>query len=142
MAKKKITHNIRLQLDAGKANPAPPVGTVLGPTGMNMAEFCQQYNEKTRDQMGMVIPVDITIYEDRSYDFVLRTPPASFLLKKAAGIDKGAAEPQKARAGTITQAQLLEIGEIKREDLNANSAEQAAKVIGGTARSMGIKVVD
>lgn len=131
---------IKLQLEAGKANPAPPVGTALGPHGVNIQEFCKQFNEATREMTGDVVPAQITIYEDRSFTFILKTPPASALLKKAAGVEKGAADPLKGKVGKVTKAQVREIAERKMQDLNATDVEQAMKVIEGTARSMGITV--
>jgi large subunit ribosomal protein L11 len=137
---KAIKTVIKLQIKAGQANPAPPVGPALGQHGLNIQDFCLKFNEATKDKMGDVIPVEITVYEDRSFDFVLKTPPAAELLKKAAKIEKGAADPLKQKVGTVTKAQVREIAEIKMVDLNANDVDQAAKIIEGTARSMGIKV--
>lgn len=137
---KKVKTVIKLQIKAGQANPAPPVGPALGQHGLNIQEFCTKFNEATKDKMGQVIPAEITVYEDRSFDFVLKTPPAADLLKKAAKIEKGAADPLKQKAGTVTKAQIREIAELKMPDLNANDIEQAMKIIEGTARSMGIKV--
>lgn len=131
---------IKLQVKAGQANPAPPIGPALGQHGLNIQDFCNQFNEKTKEMMGDVIPVEITVNEDRSFSFVLKTPPAAELLKKAAGIKKGAANPLTDKAGKVTKAQIREIAEKKLVDLNANDVEQAAKIIEGTARSMGIKV--
>lgn len=139
---KKVASIIKLAIDAGKANPAPPVGTALGPAGVNIQEFCQQYNDKTKDQMGMVIPVVITVYEDRSFTFITKTPPAAKLLIKYAGIAKGAANPLTDKAGTITKAQLQEIAEIKMPDLNANDVEAAMNIVAGTARNMGIAITE
>jgi large subunit ribosomal protein L11 len=136
---KKVASIIKLAIDAGKANPAPPVGTALGPAGVNIQEFCQQYNDKTKDQMGMVIPVVITVYEDRSFTFITKTPPAAKLLLKYAGIKKGAADP-KTTVGSVTKDQLKEIAEIKMPDLNANDVEAAMKIIAGTAKNMGITI--
>jgi len=136
---KKVASVIKLAIDAGKANPAPPVGTALGPAGVNIQEFCQQYNDKTKDQMGMVIPVVITVYEDRSFTFITKTPPAAKLLLKYAGIKKGAADP-KTTVGSVTKDQLKEIAEIKMPDLNANDVEAAMKIIAGTAKNMGITI--
>lgn len=138
---KPIKAIVKLQIPAGKATPAPPVGTALGPHGLNIQDFCGKYNEATRPMMGDIIPVDITIYEDRSFTFVLKTPPASDLLKKAAKVEKGAANPLKDKAGTVTVAQIREIAEKKLRDLNANDVDAATKIIAGTARSMGIKVI-
>ena len=131
---------LKLNLKAGQANPAPPVGTALGPHGVNIQQFCLQYNEKTKDKMGDVVPAEITIYEDRSFDFKLKTPPASELIKKAAKVEKGSGIPHKNKIGKITKAQVLEIVEKKMIDLNAYDSEQAAKIIEGTARSMGVTV--
>ena len=131
---------LKLNLKAGQANPAPPVGTALGPHGVNIQQFCLQYNEKTKDKMGDVVPAEITIYEDRSFDFKLKTPPASELIKKAAKVEKGSGVPHKNKIGKITKAQVLEIVEKKMIDLNAYDTEQAAKIIEGTARSMGVTV--
>ena len=131
---------LKLNLKAGQANPAPPVGTALGPHGVNIQQFCLQYNEKTKDKMGDVVPAEITIYEDRSFDFKLKTPPASELIKKAAKVEKGSGIPHKNKIGQITKAQVLEIAEKKMIDLNAYDPEQAAKIIEGTARSMGVTV--
>lgn len=131
---------IKLQIQAGKANPAPPVGPALGQHGLNIQGFCTQFNEATKDRMGDVIPVEITVYEDRTFTFALKTSPAAELLKKAAKAGKGAANPLKEKVGSVTEAQLREIAEQKMEDLNANDVEAAMKIIAGTARSMGIKV--
>jgi large subunit ribosomal protein L11 len=129
-----------VQLNAGAATPAPPVGTALGPHGVNIMDFVKQYNAATEGQRGSVIPVEITIYEDRSFTFITKTPPAPELIKKAAGVQKGSGEPHKTRVGSVTQAQVREIAQVKMPDLNANSIEAAEKIIAGTARSMGIKV--
>ena len=137
---KKIKTVIKLQLPAGKANPAPPVGPALGQHGLNIQEFCTKFNEATKDKMGDIIPAEITVFEDRTFAFILKTPPASDLLRKAAGIEKGAANPLKDKVGKITQAQLREIAEKKMPDINANDIDAAMKIIAGTARSMGIKV--
>ncbi len=137
---KSIKTIIKLQIKAGQANPAPPVGPALGQHGLNIQEFCTKFNEATKDKMGQVIPAEITVYEDRTFDFILKTPPAADLLKKAAKIEKGAADPLKQKVGTVTKAQIREIAETKMPDLNANNVEQAMKIIEGTARSMGIKV--
>jgi large subunit ribosomal protein L11 len=139
---KKVVAIVKLALNAGKANPAPPVGPALGQHGVNIMAFCKEYNAKTQDQPGMVIPVEISIYEDRSFTFVLKTPPASVLLKKAAKIETGSNEPQKKKVGQITKAQLAEIATTKMPDLNANDLEAAMKIVGGTARNMGITIVD
>lgn len=138
MAEGKTT--IKLQIKAGQANPAPPVGPALGQHGINIQDFCTQFNEKTKELGGDVIPVEITVNDDRSFSFVLKSPPAAELLKKAAGIKKGAANPLTDKVGKVTLAQIKEIAEKKKEDLNADDVDQAAKIIAGTARSMGIKV--
>ena len=135
---KAITKKIKLQIPAGKATPAPPVGTVLGPAGINLHEFCTKFNDASRDKMGDVLPVEISIYEDRTFDFVLKTPPAAFLLKKVAKIKSGAAKGEK--VATITEAQLREVAETKLPDLNAYDVEHAMKIVEGTARNMGIEV--
>lgn len=140
MAKKEITKQITLQIPAGKATPAPPVGTVLGPAGINLQEFCTKFNDATRDKMGDIIPAKITIYDDRTFDMVLKTPPAANLLKKVAGIKSGSSKGEK--VATITREQLREIAEIKLPDLNADNVEAAMKIIEGTARNMGIEVKD
>jgi len=139
---KKIKAQIKLQIPAGQANPAPPVGTALGPQGINIGEFCQRFNEATKDKMGNIIPVEITIFEDRTYEFKLKTPPAADLLKKAAGIDKGSSEANRKKVGKVTRAQIREIAEKKMPDLNASDIEAAMKMIEGTARNMGIEIVD
>ena len=138
---KKIRIVLTLQLPAGKATPAPPVGTALGPHGINIVEFTKSYNEKTADKSGQVIPAQITIYEDRSFTFVLKTPPAADLLRKAAGIEKGAGATKRETAGRVSRDQVRQIAETKMADLNANSIEAAMKQVEGTARSMGIEVV-
>jgi len=135
---KEITKKIKLQIPAGKATPAPPVGTVLGPAGINLQEFCTKFNDATRDKMGDVLPVEITIYDDRSFDMVLKTPPAAFLLKKTLGIKAGASKGET--VATISKDKLREIAETKMPDLNAYTVEEAMKIIEGTARNMGIKV--
>ncbi|MEC4982543.1 MAG: 50S ribosomal protein L11 [Oscillatoria sp. PMC 1068.18] len=137
---KKVVALIKLALPAGKANPAPPVGPALGQHGVNIMAFCKEYNAKTADQAGMVIPVEISVFEDRSFTFILKTPPASVLIRKAAGIEKGASEPNKQNVGTITQDQLREIAQTKMPDLNANDIEAAMKIVAGTAKNMGVKV--
>lgn len=139
---KKIKTVIKLQIQGGKANPAPPVGPALGQHGLNIQDFCMKFNEASKDRMGDVVPVEITVFEDRTFDFVMKTPPASELLKKAAKIEKGAANPLKDTAGKVTKAQVREIAEIKMEDLNANDVEAAMRIIEGTARSMGVKISD
>ena len=140
MAKKKVKTVIRLQIEAGKATPAPPVGTALGPHGLNIMEFCKTYNERTAAQAGTVIPAEITVYEDRTFTFVTKTPPAYDLLKKAAGVDKGSGKPNREKVGSVTKAQVREIAEQKMQDLNAFDVDQAMKIIEGTARSMGLNV--
>jgi large subunit ribosomal protein L11 len=140
MAKKKILTKIKLQIPAGQANPAPPVGPALGQHGLNIQEFCLKFNEATKDKMGSIIPVEITVYENRTYDFVLKTPPASDLIKKAAKIEKGSGKPLSDKVGSITKEQLKEIAQIKLADLNTNDVEQAMKIIAGTARQMGVEV--
>ncbi len=137
---KKISGYIKLQIPAGQANPAPPVGPALGQQGVNIMEFCKQYNAVTKDQAGLIIPVVITVYKDKSFSFVTKSPPAAVLLKKAAGIASGSGEPNKTKVGKVTKAQLLEIVETKKEDLNARDPEMAARMIAGTARSMGLEV--
>ena len=137
---KRIKAVVRLKIPAGKANPAPPIGTALGPHGVNIMMFCKEYNARTADQAGMIIPADITIYEDRSFTFVTRTPPVSYLLKDAAKVDKGSAAPNKTKVGTISRAKLHEIAELKIKDLNVNDIEAAERTIEGTARSMGITI--
>ncbi|HPE69063.1 MAG TPA: 50S ribosomal protein L11 [Thermotogota bacterium] len=137
---KKILTRIKLQLPAGKANPAPPVGPALGQHGVNIMGFCKQFNAETSSQAGTIIPVVITVYEDRSFTFIKKTPPAAFLLKQAAGLKKGSAIPNKDKVGKVTAAQVRQIAETKMEDLNANDVEAAMKIIAGTARSMGIQV--
>ena len=139
---KPIKAKIKLQLEAGKANPAPPVGTDLGPHGINIQDFCKKFNDATKDMIGDVVPAEITIYEDRTFDFVLKTPPASALLKKAAGIEKCSADGAKKKVGRVTKEDLRKIAERKMEDLNAYDLESAVKMIAGTAKNMGIEVVD
>ena len=136
--KKKITGQIKLQIEAGKANPAPPVGPALGQHGVNIMEFCNAYNQATESQRGNVIPVEITVYEDRSFTFITKTPPAAELIKKAAGVPKGSGEPHKTKVAKLSADQVRAIAEQKMEDLNANDIDQAMKIIAGTARSMGI----
>ena len=142
MAKKKVTKMIKLQIPAGKATPAPPVGTVLGPAGINLGDFCTKYNEATRDKMGDILPVEISIYEDRSFDFVIKTPPAAFLIKKYAKVKGGSSKGSKEVVGSLTKQQLREIAEIKLPDLNCYTVEEAMKVVEGTARNMGIEIKD
>jgi large subunit ribosomal protein L11 len=139
MAKKVLTL-IKLQVPGGAANPAPPVGPALGQHGVNIMEFCKAFNAQTQDQNGRIIPVEITVFEDRSFTFITKTPPAAVLIKEAAGIEKGSGEPNRNKVAKITQAQVRSIAETKLEDLNANDVDQAAKIIAGTARSMGVEV--
>ena len=139
---KRVTGQIRLQLPAGAANPAPPVGPALGAAGVNIMAFCKEYNAKTKDQAGMILPVVITIYHDRTFTFILKSPPAAVLLKKAAGIAKGSGVPNREKVGKVTHKQLLEIARIKMKDLNARDDEAAARIIAGTALNMGIEVID
>ncbi|ERJ12400.1 50S ribosomal protein L11 [Haloplasma contractile] len=139
---KQVTNVVKLQIPAGKANPAPPVGPALGQAGVNIQQFCSEFNERTREMMGNVIPVVITVYEDRSFTFITKTPPASDLLKKVAGIKSGASNPKTDKVATITRDQVREIAETKMPDLNANDVEAAMKIIEGTARNMGIVVED
>lgn len=137
---KAIKAVVKLQIPAGAATPAPPIGTALGPQGINIAGFCKEFNEKTKDMKGDVVPAVITIFEDRSFTFILKTPPASSLLKKAAGIEKGSGVPNKTKVGSVTKAQVREIAEKKMIDLNTDNMDQAMKIIGGTAKNMGIEV--
>lgn len=137
---KKVTGTIRLQLPAGGANPAPPVGPALGAAGVNIMAFCKEYNAKTQDRAGLILPVVITVYQDKSFTFILKSPPASVLLKKAAGLAKGSGVPNRDKVGKVTKAQILEIVETKKADLNASDPQAAARIIEGTARSMGIVV--
>ena len=139
---KKVQTTIKLQIEAGKANPSPPVGPALGQHGVNIMEFCKAFNAKTQDKHGLIIPVEITVYQDRSFDFITKTPPAAVLLKKAAKIEKGSGEPNKTKVGTVTQDDLREIAETKMPDLNAHTVEQGMKIIEGTARNMGLVVKD
>lgn len=141
MAKKQVVKVIKVQVTGGQATPAPPVGTALGPHGVNIGQFVQQFNERTRDMMGITVPVVITVYNDRSFEFVTKSPPAAVLLKQAAQIAKGATNPRKEKVGTVTQQQVLDIAKMKLQDMNASSLEHAARVIAGTARSMGVEVV-
>ncbi|CNE66268.1 50S ribosomal protein L11 [Mycobacterium tuberculosis] len=138
--KKKVAALVKVQLQAGQATPAPPVGTALGPHGVNIMDFCKQYNAATESQRGNVIPVEITIYEDRSFSFVTKTPPAAQLILKAAGVDKGSGEPHKTKVGSVTRDQIREIATTKMPDLNAKDLDAAEKIVAGTARSMGIDV--
>ncbi len=137
---KQVASKVKLQIQAGKATPAPPVGTVLGPKGINLQEFCTKYNDATKDKMGDVLPVEITIYDDRSFDFVVKTPPAAFLIKKAAKVKSGSAKGKKEIVGSLTKDQVKEIAETKLPDLNANTLEDAIKIIEGTAINMGIEI--
>lgn len=139
---KKVKAVVKIQIQGGKANPAPPVGTALGPHGINLMQFCKEYNAKTSNQVGQVVPVEVTVFSDGSFSFILKTPPAADLLKKAAGIKSGSSEPNRDKVGTVTQDQLKEIAEIKMKDLNARDIENAKRIIAGTARSMGLTVVD
>jgi len=139
---KKVLAQIKLQVPAGKANPSPPVGPALGQHGLNIMQFCKEFNSRTQAQGDVIIPVVITAYADRSFTFITKTPPASVLLKKAAKLDKGSGEPNKVKVGRVTMAQVEQIAETKMEDLNANTVEAAARIIAGTARSMGIEVIN
>lgn len=139
---KKIVKEVKLQIQAGKANPAPPVGPALGQAGVNIPGFCSQFNEQTKDKMGYILPVVISVYEDRSFTFIVKTPPAAELLKKACGIEKGAGNPKTTKVAKISRAKVKEIAEMKMPDLNANDVEAAARIIAGTARNMGIVVED
>lgn len=136
---KKITGFVKLQIPAGKANPAPPVGTALGPQGINIMSFCKEFNARTQGQ-DSILPVEVTIYADKSFTFILKTPPTAFLLKKEAGIEKGSGQPNKAKVGSVTQAQVRKIAEMKMPDLNCESVEAAMKMVAGAARSMGVEV--
>ena len=140
MAPKEEIGFIKLQIPAGQANPAPPVGPALGQHGVNIMDFCKAFNDKTKDQMGMIIPVEITVFADRSFTFIIKTPPAAVLLKKAAGLDKGSGEPNRDKVGTVSESDLEQIAETKMADLNANTVEKAKEMIRGTAKSMGIEV--
>ena len=142
MPPKKVTAVVKLQINAGAATPAPPVGSALGPHGLNIMEFCKQFNARTQSQPGMVIPVIVTVYQDRSFTFETKTPPAAVLLRKEAGIEKGSPTSNRQKVGKVTQAQVRKIAEIKMPDLNANDVDAAMHMIAGTARSMGIEVVD
>jgi len=137
---KKVKANIKLQIPAGQANPAPPVGPALGQHGVNIMEFCKAYNAQTQDKIGTIIPVEITVYEDRSYSFILKTPPAAVLIRQAAGVPKGSGVPNRDKVGRITREQLRQIAEVKLPDLNANDVEAAMNILAGTARSMGVTV--
>ena len=140
MATKPVQAVVKLQIPAGQATPAPPVGPALAPTGINIGEFCQQFNDKTKEKSGFKIPVEITVYEDRTYDYIIHQPPASQLIKKVIGLEKGSGEPNKKKVGKITKAQLQEVAEQKMEDLNAYDTETAMKIIEGTAKNMGLEV--
>jgi large subunit ribosomal protein L11 len=139
---KKVIGKIKLQIPAGKANPAPPIGPALGQHGVNIMQFCKEYNAKTQDQAGMIVPVEITVFEDRSFEFVLKTPPAAVLLLKAAGVEKGSAQPNKVKVATISKEKVTEIAKLKMPDLNATTVEAAETMIIGTARNMGINVTE
>ncbi|MCP4359468.1 MAG: 50S ribosomal protein L11 [Chloroflexi bacterium] len=139
---KKVKAVVKIQISGGKANPAPPVGTALGPHGINLMQFCKEYNAKTTNQVGQIVPVEVTVFQDGSFSFILKTPPAAALLKKAAGIRSGSAVPNRDKVGSVTQDQLREIAEIKMKDLNARDIDNAMKIIAGTARSMGLNVAD
>ena len=141
MAKKQVAALVKIQIPAGEASPAPPVGTALGPHGVQIMDFCKAYNAKTEGQRGQIVPVEITIFEDRTFTFITKTPPTAFLLRKAAGLDKAAHEPGREEAGTVTDAQVTEIAEIKMPDLNTADIDQAKLQVAGTARSMGLRVV-
>jgi large subunit ribosomal protein L11 len=141
MAEKKVTHVVKLQIQAGKANPAPPVGPALGPTGINIMQFCKDFNEKTAKDAGMVFPVILTVYSDKTFEYVLKTPPAAVLLKQAAKIETASGKPHKEKVGKVTLAQVEEIAKAKMQDLNASSLDSAVSMIKGTARSMGIEVI-
>lgn len=137
---KKVTGYIKLQIPAGQANPAPPVGPALGQHGLNIMDFCKMFNDRTKEQQGMIIPAVITVYHDRTFSFITKTPPAAVLLRKAAGVDKGSGEPNKAKVGKVKLAQVREIAELKAPDLNSNDVEAAMRMVMGTARSMGLEV--
>jgi large subunit ribosomal protein L11 len=139
---KKVIGKIKLQIPAGKANPAPPIGPALGQHGVNIMQFCKEYNAKTLDQAGMIVPVEITVFEDRSFEFVLKTPPAAVLLLKAAGIEKGSAQPNKQKVATVSKEKVTEIAKLKMPDLNATTVEAAESMIRGTARNMGINIAE
>ena len=139
---KKVTGIVRLQVPAGKANPAPPIGPALGAQGVNIMAFCKEFNSKTQDKAGLIIPVVITVYADRSFSFILRSPPAAVLLKKAAGLEKASGKPNSEKVGKVTKAQIMEIVKMKAADLNASDPEHAARIIAGTARSMGVTVAE
>lgn len=142
MPKKKVTHFIKLQIPAGRANPAPPVGPALGAAQVNIMQFCQAFNAQTKDKMGDVVPVEITVFEDRTFEFILKTPPAAFLIKKELGLKSASAVPQRDKVGQLTDEQLTKIAEIKMPDLNANDIDAAKKIVAGTARSMGVTIAE
>lgn len=142
MPKKKVTHFIKLQIPAGQANPAPPVGPALGAAQVNIMQFCQAFNAQTKDKMGDVVPVEITVFEDRTFEFILKTPPAAFLIKKELGLKSASAVPQRDKVGQLTDEQLTKIAEIKIPDLNANDIDAAKKIVAGTARSMGVTIAE
>jgi len=142
MASKRVIGFVKLQVAAGQANPAPPVGTALGPHGVNIMDFCKQFNAQTQREAGMIIPVELTIYHDRTFSFITKTPPAAVLIKKELGLDKGSPTSNREKVGKVTRAQLQKIAEIKMPDLNANDIDGAIKIIAGTARSMGVEVID
>jgi large subunit ribosomal protein L11 len=139
---KKVKAVVKIQIQGGKANPAPPVGTALGPQGINLMQFCKEYNARTTNMVGQIVPVEVTVYQDGSFTFILKTPPAADLLKKAAGVKGGSSVPNRDKVGTITKQQLREIAEVKMKDLNAQDIEGAMKIVAGTARSMGITVAE
>ncbi|HVZ77942.1 MAG TPA: 50S ribosomal protein L11 [Gemmatimonadaceae bacterium] len=139
---KKVTGFVKLQIPAGRANPAPPVGTALGPQGINIMAFCKEFNARTQSQDGLILPVEVTIYADKSFTFILKTPPAAILLKKEAGIEKGSGQPNRNKVGSVTKAQVRKIAEIKMPDLNCDSIESAMAMVAGAARSMGLEVRD
>ncbi|MCS7229338.1 MAG: 50S ribosomal protein L11 [Candidatus Kryptonium sp.] len=139
---KKVVGYVKLQIPGGQATPAPPVGPALGQRGINIMEFCKQFNARTQDKMGLILPVIVTVYSDKSFTFVVKTPPASVLLKKAAGIEKGSSEPKRVKVGKVTRQQIREIAQMKMPDLNTNDIEAAMRMIEGTAKSMGIEIVD
>jgi large subunit ribosomal protein L11 len=138
--RKRVAQVLKLQIPAGQATPAPPIGTALGPAGINIMDFCKQYNSETQKQTGTIVPVEITVYEDRSFTFILKTPPAAVLLREKAGVEKGSGEPNREKVGSVTRDQVREIAETKMPDLNANDIDAAMKIVEGTARSMGITV--
>ena len=142
MPKKKVTHFIKLQIPAGQANPAPPVGPALGAAQVNIMQFCQAFNAQTKDKMGDVVPVEITVFEDRTFEFILKTPPAAFLIKKELGLKSASAVPQRDKVGQLTDEQLTKSAEIKMPDLNANDIDAAKKIVAGTARSMGVTIAE